>query len=322
MPNSLRPYPGALLNPCADPTFKMIFTSATEESHIALTEFLSDVIGKKITDVVLQPNELAGDFYGDKQPEFDITCKIDGQYANIELQGQNNDFSYGQRTEYHIAHLLNHYTPKGTDWSEIPQVYQISIMNFVFDRDEKDAVNHYWVQNKHGRKVGDRMHFIFIELPKIAKLPDSLKDLTKSEMWGKFFLYAPDEAKKDFINDLTDKTEGIKMAVSVLSSISDDEANWIRETHYWDRVSTEKTRSNAIKRRFQEGLRRANENGLKLGIKQGIEQGIVQGIEQGIEQGIMKTVKNLLSMGSLSTEQISQASGLSIEEVEKIKEKM
>ena len=104
------------------------------------------------------------------------------------------------------------------------------------------------------------------------------------------------------------------MAVSVLSSISDDEANWIRETHYWDRVSTEKTRSNAIKRRFREGLRRANENGLKLGIK--------QGIEQGIEQGIMKTVKNLLSMGSLSTEQISQASGLSIEEVEKIKEKM
>ncbi len=116
------------------------------------------------------------------------------------------------------------------------------------------------------------------------------------------------------------------MAVSVLSSICEDEANWIRETHYWDRVSTEKTRSNAIKRRFREGLRRASENGLKLGIKQGIEQGIVQGIEQGIkqgiEQGIMKTVKNLLSMGSLSTEQISQASGLSIEEVEKIKEKM
>jgi hypothetical protein len=40
---------------------------------------------------------------------------------------------YGKRAEYHVAHLLNHYTPKGSEWDEIPQVFQISVMNFYCD---------------------------------------------------------------------------------------------------------------------------------------------------------------------------------------------
>ena len=39
---SFRPSPTALLNPCADPIFKILFTDVSEEAHQALTAFLSD----------------------------------------------------------------------------------------------------------------------------------------------------------------------------------------------------------------------------------------------------------------------------------------
>ena len=88
---NLRPYPDALLNPLADPIFKIIFTTESPESREALRCFLSDVIGKEVTDVTLQPNELSGDCITDKQSEFDINCKVDGKCVNIELQQQNHN---------------------------------------------------------------------------------------------------------------------------------------------------------------------------------------------------------------------------------------
>ena len=80
-----RPSPTALLNPCADPIFKTLFTTNSKESHEALTLFLSDMVGQRVTDVVLQPNELSVESATDKQAEFDINCKIQGEVVNIEM---------------------------------------------------------------------------------------------------------------------------------------------------------------------------------------------------------------------------------------------
>ena len=49
----------------------------------------------------------------------------------------------------------------------------------------------------------------------------------------------------------------------------------------------------------------------------GVEEGISQGISQGAEQKAIETAKNLLSM-SLSLEDISKATGLPLNQVEKL----
>lgn len=249
MENSTKPKHQSLLNPCADPTFKILFTDASKEAHHALTCFLCDILEKEVTDVVLQPNELSGEAISDKQSEFDINCKIDGQIANIEIQGKNDENAYGKRVEYHVAHILNHYTVKGTEWNEIPQVFQISVMNFNFDTEEKDCINHYFLRNKNGRPVSKILNVIFMELPKINKLCDDISKLTKAQMWGKFFLYASKPEKAEYIQKLTQANGGIKMAFTVLKNISQDELNWQRETHYWMSVSDEATRQEAARRK-------------------------------------------------------------------------
>lgn len=288
---SIRPTPTALLNPCADPIFKILFTNESKESNIALTDFLTDIIGKKVSNVVLQPNELSGESATDKQSEFDINCKIEGKIVNIEMQGLNKDNHFGKRAEYHVAHLFNHYVTKGTEWITSPQAFQISVLNFIFDNREKDCINYYSMRNQNGKTLAGMLNVVFIELPKIEKLPDDLTLLTPVQMWGKFFLYASNPEKKDFITKLAEINRGIKMAVTVLKNISQDEINWYHETRYWMHVSDEKTMIYEAKRK---------------------------GIDEGKKETYLEVAENALKAG-LSTEQISKITGLSAEEINKLK---
>ena len=298
MPAS-RPSPSALLNPCVDPIFKILFTDESKESNIALTCFLTDIIGKKVSNVVLQPNELSGETNTDKQSEFDINCKIEGKIVNIEMQGLNKDNHFGRRAEYHVAHLYNHYVTKGLNWKETPQAFQISVLNFTFDDSEKDCISYYLMRNQNGRTIAGMLNVIFMELPKIEPVPDDISLLTPVQMWGKFFLYANKPDKSDFVEKLAEQNRGIKMAVTVLKNISQDEMNWYHETRYWMHVSDEKTMINEAERR-------------------GRAEGIVEGKKEGKAEGISQVAQNAIKAG-LPAEQIATITGLSVEEINKLK---
>ena len=288
-----------LLNPCADPIFKTLFTDESEEAHQALTCFLCDILEREVTDVVLQPNELSGETDEDRQSEFDINCKIDGKFANIEMQGKSKKSDYGRRAEYHAAHLLNHYTPKKTDWDKVPQVFQISVMNFYFDRKSQESISHYVMRNKEGRTVSNTLNIIFMELPKIRKLDDDISRLTKAQMWGKFFLYANKTKRAKYVQQLIHANGGIKMAFTVLKNISQDELNWQKETHYWMRISDEITMKNA-------------------GIRQGLRRGRIEGKAEGKKEQAVESAKTALSM-NLPIEQVSKITGLPREKVLELK---
>ena len=303
---SYRPSPTALLNPCADPIFKILFTDDSDEARQALTCFLSDILRKTVTDVVLQPNELSGESSSDKQSEFDINCKIDGEVANIEMQGENNRNNYGKRAEYHVAHVLNHYTTKGIDWDAIPKVYQISVLNFVFDKENRKSINHYVMRNDEGRTISKTMNVIFMELPKIRKLGDDIARLTKAQMWGKFFLYAPVPEKADYVRRLTEANGGIKMAFTVLKNVSQDELNWYHETRYWMHVSDELTMKNAAKK-----------EGLAEGKQLGFTEGERTGLAKGEQKAKLETARNLIKK-NVALDTIAECTGLSLEEVQKL----
>ncbi len=284
---SFRPSPEALLNPLADPTFKTLFTDSSPEAHSALTCFLTDIIGKEVSDVELQPNELSGETITDKQSEFDINCKMDGKDVNNEVQGLNNADHYGKRVEYLVAHIYNHYVFKGMDWKEAPQAFQISVLNFIFDEEEKDCINHYMMRNQNGRRIAGMLNVIFMELPKIISLPDDYSLLTPNQMWGKFFLYASNSEKQNFVNELAKHNRGIQMAVTVLKNISQDEMNWYHETRYWMSVSDKKSMISSAEDR---------------------------GIKKGEQQKAIETAKKLLADGKYTAQEISELLNIPVED--------
>ncbi|MDM8566911.1 hypothetical protein QUF74_14835, partial [Candidatus Halobeggiatoa sp. HSG11] len=75
----------------------------------------------------------------------------------------------------------------------------------------------------------------------------------------------------------------------------------------------------------QEIIDEATKDGIKKGIKEGLEKGIKEGVKEGFREGEENTKKelalNLLSMGMLTEEQIAQATSLSQEQVQILKEK-
>ncbi len=61
---------------------------------------------------------------------------------------------------------------------------------------------------------------------------------------------------------------------------------------------------------------------LEMRYREIMEQGLEYGIEQGIEQGLEQTAIRMLQSKELSDEKIALYSGLSIEQVQELKNKL
>ena len=67
----------------------------------------------------------------------------------------------------------------------------------------------------------------------------------------------------------------------------------------------------------RDGIDEGIEEGLQRGLKRGRAEGLQRGLQKGLQKGIRTTAKNFLALG-LPIEKIAQATGLSIEEIEKL----
>ena len=100
---------------------------------------------------------------------------------------------------------------------------------------------------------------------------------------------------------LNDPQIGKALEEVKISAFTEDELRAYDK--FWDSVRVEKTLQHDS---YQEGL------------EDGVEKGIQQGIQQGEQKANLATARNLLQMG-LSAAQVTQATGLSQEQIEGLK---
>ena len=138
-----RPNPTALLSPLYDSTFKNMFTQETEDSNLALQSFISAVLGRSVNNIKLKPNELPKESTEQKGMSFDVTVEFDdGELSDIEIQAFKQEYDFGIRSEIQAARLLNQNSKKGDNWDS-PKVYQISILNFHYRKDDNKEMAWY-----------------------------------------------------------------------------------------------------------------------------------------------------------------------------------
>ena len=285
---------GALLNPRVDSTFKALFTQPTTESKEALHSFLEAATERKIKSFTLSPNDAPGMFPEQRGVSYDILCVFDdGLSANIEMQAFNQKYDYGKRAEYQVARLETTYLKSGAGWEKAPVVFQISVLDFTYNKDEEDSkkvVSRYAMRTKDGNELSNTLNIIFIELPKVERLEDSLDTNTALENWALFLKEADDPKKTGLIEKLTEKEAGLMQAQKSLSSISANQELWLTqyrlEIAERDRIS-------------------------------GLEASRKEGIAQGIAQNRVETARRLLSM-NIPFEQVAKGTGLSLDEVKKL----
>ena len=309
MRQTLRPSPTALLNPRCDASFKAMFTADTKESNEALKDFISTILNRPVKEIHLTQNEPPVQIITESQMSFDVSVKFDdGERIDLEMQSRQEDYDYGARAEIQVARLLSTNNHIGDRWST-PAAYQISVLNFEFDKDDKSPLSWYTMRKENGTRLSDKLNVIFFDLIKIHKLLGKpVGSLSKLEKWGMFLSYADDERQEDYINEIIKSEGGLMSAKSSLLTVSQDEINWARQNSIFiaheDRAAS---------------LYNAEKRGLERGMQKGLEQGMQKGIQQGQQQGErnakIEMARNALAMG-LTIDQIVQITGLNKEELE------
>ena len=220
-----------VLNPRLDVNFKAIFTQNTRDSRDALKSFLTAAIGRKIKRVSVIENENPKQFDLQRGISYDINCVFEDETcAQIEMQGFEKAYDYGKRAEYYVSRLVSSAVETGDDWNVVPEAYQISVLNFCYDKSNDKPFHHYiMADEKDGAKLAGILNVIFMELPKIPEINNlsELKNLPSLVKWCKFLQEADNPDKEDLINALSKSEEGIMKAESTLKGISMDRWRWI-----------------------------------------------------------------------------------------------
>ena len=209
----------------------------------------------------------------------------DGTIVSIEMQ-LKNEYNFEERTTLYAGKVISRETERGTDYEDIKQIIMINILGFnmldVEDYISETAI----VLDKHrDYEVLTGIKWYFIELPKFRKQNPDMNE--KINQWLAFI----DDNNKELIDMAENKNETLKKARIEMNYLTGD---------------AEVRRLAELREKWEMDRVRAINHATRVGM------------EKGMEKGIIKTAQNLIKMG-MPIEQIAKATGLSEEEIEKIK---
>lgn len=274
------------INPFTDYGFKRLF--GEEPNKELLLDFLNELLHEeqgKIVSLTYLKNEHLGTTEIDRKVIFNLYCENEkGEKFIVELQKTKQKF-FKDRTLYSSTFPIREQA-KHANWIyELKAVYTIAILDFVFDED-KDNPEKYRYDIKltdiETKKVFyDKLTVIYLEMPKYNKTLEQLE--TRFDKW----LYV--------IRNLNS-----------LDRIPDK----LRERIF------EKLFETAEIAKFSPEQARSYEDSLKY--YRDLKASLDTRFEEGIEKGIEKAAINAIMKG-LSIEDIIDLTGLTKEQIEKLK---
>ena len=278
------------INPYTDFGFKKLF--GEEKTKHLLISFLNDLLSGKevITDLTFKNSELLPDHGDSRKAIFDIYCTNDkGEYFIVELQKAKQNY-FKDRTVYYSTFPIQQQAKKG-EWNfKLKSVYCIGILDFVFDKAQKEVIHTVQLKDQRNAVFYDKLKFIYIEMPNFNKPLEALE--THQDRWLYFIknLSTLDDIPEIFKDDII--FEGFEVARIAAYNEVDRE-------------------------RYHHSLKEYRDlfNVVTTAHEEGVEKGIGIGVEQKVREGTI----NLIKMGILTDQQISDAMGISVEQVVSLK---
>ena len=228
-------YPNSQIQPDDDPldirkdlVFKAVFTKNTPESAGALSNLVSALIGRNVTVVSILANEPPPADIRDRQIRYDINCKAEnGELINVEMCLEPASYE-PVRLEFHVAKLYIGQNIRGIDktFDDLQLTYQISILatERIFKDDDVFFHTFEYYDPINRVSLNGRTQIITLELRKLDGVVEkSAEEMSVSERWAVYFEYLTDKEKRNKINEILEREEGIAMASQVLMTISRDD---------------------------------------------------------------------------------------------------
>lgn len=285
-----------ILPPSDDRVFKLILTAP--EAKPVLMDLISSIIKQSVIDVIVRNNEIPPCDIEEKAERFDVNCSIDdGSQIDLEMQAsriqEDSDGKHSNlkgKSIYYLCDLHSSQPSKGVRrYDKLARTYQVTFCSYTVFPNRKEYANSFSMRHDEDNELlSDAIHVVYVELSKLDEIiKKSVSDMTDLEKWAVFFKYASEPTSRETVNKVIESKEALKMAGNLLMSISQDE------------------RERAVFR-----SRRMYQTD--------IESNIATAEDRGEHKGKLEVARNLLKM-NLSFNQIIEATGLTLEELESLK---
>ncbi len=335
---------GKYIDLMVDWSFKKIF--GTEVNKDILIEFLKVIFPQyAISDITYVPTEQLGIMEDDRKAIFDVLCRtVDGKTFLVEMQrGYQKHFF--ERALFYTSFPIMKQGKKALaeeargnrPWDfSLDGVFFLGILNFKYEDDELTEHRYRLMEATSKKLMTDKLEFVFVEVEKFDKDEDELE--TDLDKWLYLLknmsnlLERPERLRDRIFTKLFDVAE--------LAQLDDeDRINYIkamnteRDTYnqieYARETGHEEGKAEGLKEGLEAGRKEGKEEGIKegreKGRKEGKEAGRKEGLKEGREEGRgeerLKIAMNLIQVGA-SCEIITQATGLSAEEVSKLRKEL
>ena len=277
------------LDPKADLTFKKIFGNHPKRLISLLNALLPLSEEEQIHEIKYLPTELVPENNSYRYAITNILCtdaKSNKFCVVIRIEWSD---AFQLRVQFLASELYVNPAIKQVKYFAQYPTYSLNLISDTFKYNTPDFIHNYHVvYDKDTHKVIEDLHFTFIELPKFT--PHSIADKRMMVLWLRFLTEINSDTKEIPADLLNDPEIGKAVEELEISGFSDAELRAYDK--FWDSVSVERT---LLDDRYQKG------------------------IEKGMNQRSLEIARNLLSLG-LPIDQITQATGLTEEEIELLKE--
>ena len=188
---------------------------------------------------------------------------------------------------------------KRGEWDyELKAVYVVGILNFSFDNSDAEYFHHeVKLVDLYTHKVFyDKLTFVYLEMPKFNKSEDELESMFDKWLFVLRNLASLLERPRALQNRVFDRLfETAEIAKFTKTELSE----------YWDSLKNFRDWYSVIS------------TAEKRGRAEGLEEGLNKGKEEGAREANLNNARNLKKLG-VAIDVISQATGLSEEEIEKL----
>ena len=283
-----------------DYAFKRVFGRNGNEG--ILKDFLESILDIEIKDITIQNPEIPKNMRDSKIGILDVRAEINGkEIIEVEMQVQNQ-YNIDKRSPIYITKIYSDQLKEGDSYVKVKKVAVINILNFnYYERNSYHSVGRMKFENsKENEKVDmgyileeqyvtDDLEMHFIELPKFRKKNPDIS--SKLDQW--LWLICGEEEKIKMAKNENEKIKEAKSELEKLEMSPED-----REL-YELRLKAIRDEINIRESGYTDGMR--------------------DGMKDGEEKGKKEIAKNMLKE-NMPIEVISKLTGLSQEEIEKLKD--
>ena len=271
-----------------DRAFKEVFLKPNNSDLLkALLEFILKI---KIDKLEIKKTELLSGNVNIKDKRVDAIVHTGNKKIEIEINSQNKNYLHTRSTAY-ICNIYQSNASVGDTYNEDTDIIQVNLTWGLGKNNDEMKI--YKIMNEKGELYVKNFIIYEINMDYYDKIWYSKNE---DEIKKNQYMIMLDLDKKELKNMPKDKI--VDKYITNVTIVNDD-------PEFQKYMSEEED-----KKKIQNSL-------LSEAKEEGISQGIEQGYTSGINDGIKQTAKSMLNK-NMSIEDISDITGLSIEEINKL----